>query len=210
MCIRDRLYSSESLDLHSDQSYLIGGRSVITSTGLGSSIVTSSLTTVGSLESLTVTGPSTFSNDVDASQGNVKVKSLLLNDGTNSVDITTSNINFGGIVSITNQQTNILSSDMNQIVLGDKSNTRKTVKVFGALTVGVNNPDPSLSFAVNGDVSLGNKRFTNNTSSPTSGTYNAGDICWNTAPTANSYVGWVCTVAGNPGQWLGFGMIANQ
>jgi len=206
----DRLYSSESIDLHADQSYYIGSRVAVTATGLGSSIVNSNLTALGTLNSLSVSGHSTFLDDIDASQGNVKVKSLLLNDGTNSIDITTANINFGGVVSITNQQSNVLSSDSTQIVLGDKSNTRKTVKVFGALTVGVNNPDPSLSFAVNGDVSIGNKRFTNNTSFPTVGTYNAGDVCWNTEPRANSYVGWVCTVSGNPGQWLGFGMIANQ
>lgn len=43
---------------------------------------------------------------------------------------------------------------------------------------------------------------------PGSGTYAVGDIVWNTAPASAGYVGWVCTVAGTPGTWKGFGTIA--
>ena len=42
------------------------------------------------------------------------------------------------------------------------------------------------------------------------GTYEVGDIAWNRAPTAGGVepIGWVCTVAGTPGTWAGFGTIA--
>lgn len=41
-------------------------------------------------------------------------------------------------------------------------------------------------------------------------TYEVGDIAWNRAPTAGGVepIGWVCTVAGTPGTWAGFGTIA--
>jgi hypothetical protein len=44
---------------------------------------------------------------------------------------------------------------------------------------------------------------------PTVGTYIAGDKIYNIAPTAGGYTGWICTVAGTPGTWKGFGLIAS-
>jgi hypothetical protein len=45
------------------------------------------------------------------------------------------------------------------------------------------------------------------TTAMTSGTHKVGDIVWNVAPSAGSYIGWVCTNAGTPGTWKGFGAI---
>lgn len=42
---------------------------------------------------------------------------------------------------------------------------------------------------------------------PTSGTYRIGDIRYHTAPTAGAFIGWICTTAGSPGTWKGFGAI---
>lgn len=42
---------------------------------------------------------------------------------------------------------------------------------------------------------------------PLSSYWNAGEIIYNTNPVAGGYLGWVCTVAGNPGTWKGFGLI---
>ena len=36
-----------------------------------------------------------------------------------------------------------------------------------------------------------------------------GDICFNSSPSANGKIGWVCTVAGSPGTWKEFGNISN-
>ena len=42
---------------------------------------------------------------------------------------------------------------------------------------------------------------------PISGTWARGEIVWNSAPTPGGYIGWVCTSAGSPGTWKGFGAI---
>lgn len=42
---------------------------------------------------------------------------------------------------------------------------------------------------------------------PTTGTFSVGDKLINTAPVAGGFTGWVCTVAGSPGTWKGFGSI---
>jgi hypothetical protein len=44
---------------------------------------------------------------------------------------------------------------------------------------------------------------------PTSGTFNQGDITWNSNATAGGTVGWVCVTAGTPGTWKSFGTIAS-
>ena len=47
-----------------------------------------------------------------------------------------------------------------------------------------------------------------NSAAPVGGTWAVGDIFYNNAPTSGGYIGWVCTVAGTPGTWKGFGLIA--
>lgn len=42
---------------------------------------------------------------------------------------------------------------------------------------------------------------------PTTGTFNVGDKVILTSPTAGGYIGYVCTTAGTPGTWKGFGAI---
>jgi len=46
------------------------------------------------------------------------------------------------------------------------------------------------------------------TAAPTTGTYQQGDIFYNSAPTSGGYIGWVCTVGGTPGTWKTFGLIS--
>ena len=43
---------------------------------------------------------------------------------------------------------------------------------------------------------------------PTIGTWGAGAIVYNVAPTAGGHIGWVCTSAGTPGTWKTFGAIS--
>lgn len=44
-------------------------------------------------------------------------------------------------------------------------------------------------------------------SAPSTGTYEEGDIVYNSSPTAGGYLGWICVSAGTPGTWKGFGAI---
>jgi hypothetical protein len=199
----DRIYSSENIDLAEEKMFHINGIPVVSSSSLGSSILQSSLTSVGDLENLTVVGETQL-------QGVVHASILVFNDGDQSVTISKDGINTSGIVNIASQESIILSGDKDSIEIGSKANNRKPVKVFGPLSVGINNPDPTVNFSVNGDVSIGNKRFTNGTGAPTTGSFELGDICWNSNPVVANYVGWVCVVAGAPGQWLPFGEIKTQ
>jgi hypothetical protein len=50
-------------------------------------------------------------------------------------------------------------------------------------------------------------QVTYGTAAPTTLTWRVGDIRWNTGAAAEGYVGWVCTAAGTPGTWKGFGVI---
>ena len=101
----------------------------------------------------------------------------------------------------------VLSADDAGTNIGTKTNIRKPVKVFGPLSVNVSNPDPTVNFTVGGDVSIGDKRFTNGRTAPVTGSYVIGDICWNTNPASGHHIGWVCVSEGNPGIWTPFGLI---
>lgn len=46
-----------------------------------------------------------------------------------------------------------------------------------------------------------------NSAAPSTGTWVVGDTVYNTSPSAGGYMGWVCTTAGTPGTWKGFGLI---
>ena len=205
----DRLWSSESIDIAEGKSYSINGVSAISGQSLGPTIINSNLTSVGTLNSLAVNGASSFASDV-AISGTLSTAHLLLEDGSNTLTYTGTGIKTNSFISINGLNDPLFYGDSNSIEIGANNNTRKPVKVFGPLSVNINNPDPTLSFSVAGDVNIGNKRFTNGAGIPESGIYDLGDICWNTNPIKDSYIGWVCVVAGTPGQWLGFGQIANQ
>ena len=205
----DRIWSTESIDIADGKSYYIEGRPVLSSSALGSGVTNSNLTSVGTLNGLTVSGHTSLIGDLSVS-GTISVPHIVFDDGANSLTYTSTGFKTNSFISIDGANGPLLYGDNNSIEIGSNVNTRKSVKVFGPLSVNINNPDPTLSFSVAGDVNIGNKRFTNGTGAPESGIYELGDICWNTSPQKDSYIGWVCVVAGTPGQWLGFGQIANQ
>ena len=184
----DRIHSTEHFDVAEGKSYLINNRTVLSNTGLGDSVVNSRLTSVGVLESLTVAGAV---NVAKLTTQLATIKTITTDDS----------------LTLKLNESELFYGDAQEINIGDKSLQSKAVKVFGQVSVNINNPDPTLSFSVAGDVSLGNKRFTNAATPPNSGTYLLGDICWNNDPVVNSFIGWVCVVSGTPGQWLPFGQI---
>jgi hypothetical protein len=193
----DRIWSSESFDIAADKSYLINGSPVLTSSSLGYSITESHLTSVGILESLTISGPATASL--------ITANELI----AETVHISTG-ITANESISLSINTSEVFYADSSQIVIGSSENQRSTVKIHGALSVGINNPDPTVGLSVRGDVSFANKKFVTNTSIPQGGTFVIGDICWNQSPVADGYVGWICIVDGTPGEWLPFGSIARQ
>jgi len=198
--ISGRLTSTDSIDVAENQSYYINGVPVISASSLGVGVSTSNLNTVGVLENLTVAGNVALQSQLDT-------KSIVVDNG---IVLSKLGINSDKEITLNVQHKEVIYGDLHQVNIGDIQLQSRPVKVFGPLSVNINNPDPTLQFSVNGDVSIGGKRFTNRASIPTSGSFNVGDICYNSNPGPNSYIGWVCVTSGTPGQWLGFGMIANQ
>jgi hypothetical protein len=205
----DRIFSSESFDLATDQSYHIGGVSVLSSVGLGKSVTQSNLSKLGTLENLAVEGETVFLGDVNASRSVINAKSILFNDG-DEFTITNSKLNGNRKISFSVNNDETYYADLNEIIIGNKQNIRRPVKVFGQMSVGINNPEEGVDLAVKGNIQFSNKKFVTGPSVPTSGNFNKGDICWNENPVADNYVGWICIEAGAPGRWLPFGSIARQ
>ena len=198
----DRLWSSESIDLAPHQSYYLNGMVALSADGLGPTLLNSSLQTLGTLTSLKVAGHSDL--------GHVKAENLTLTLDTNTACYDQNSIDSNTNFSIKVNGESLLSLSNDKVVLGDKQQQHTPVQVFGAVSINVNTPDPELSLAVNGNYMLGGKKFVHFPSAPATGEYQLGDICWNTAPTPNSFVGWICVASGTPGIWSGFGMIEGQ
>lgn len=75
---------------------------------------------------------------------------------------------------------------------------------------------PTARFANSGDLDpleinrfrLGGRVHRGGTAPPSAGTWNQGDVVFNTAPAPGGFVGWVCTSSGTPGTWKTFGPIS--
>lgn len=195
----ERVWTSESFDIGENKTYSVNGQVVLGQDYLGLGVTRSSLTRLGELESLVVQGPATFNNKVTFAQ----LKTNGLNLSGNSLDSDTN-------VVISVNSKDVLYADNDEITIGNKTNTRRPVKVYGPLSVGISNPDDSVDLAVKGDISFSNKKFLTGSGAPEVGTFSRGDIVWNTHPIENSYIGWVCVVEGSPGEWLPFGAIGRR
>ncbi len=206
----ERFWSSEDLDIAEGKSYHINGRVVVSDRSLGDAVTHSKLTTLGELESLTVQGPTTLFGDVTAPESVLKFKAGVVSNGDQQIIIKPTGVDSDKNIALTVGEADAFYADNDEIVVGNKSNTRRPVKVYGPLSVGISNPDPSVSLAVNGDFMFANKKFFTGTAIPTSGTFNKGDICWNSNPQDSNYIGWVCIIEGTPGEWLPFGAIGRQ
>ncbi len=209
MASPDRLWTTEHFDLAADRSYHINGEPVLSAVGLGSSVTQSNLSKVGTLESLTVAGEATFMERINASRTTINAKIIEFNDGSDFI-ISNSKIHASEKISFSVRGDEVYYADTNEIAIGNKQNPNRPVKVFGQLSVGVNNPPSDVGLAVKGNISFADRKFITGTSAPTQGSYSKGDICWNDTPAPDNYIGWVCIESGAPGRWLPFGSIARQ
>ena len=214
----DRLFSSQTIDVNKGQSYKIGNRVVIDSQSLGPEIKNSSLTSVGTLNSLAVDGAVVIDNFIyydvdtmrlgighDSPNGALSIGSLEHefvvdhNDvGTFSVGTwTTSELKV-----ITDNTCRIHIEPTGAITMHNK------VSVQGKLGIGVNNFGDDADITTAGPIKMQGKKMQVGEGTPTEGTYRVGDIIWNTSPRPTGYVGWVCIREGNPGEWKSFGQIS--
>ncbi len=209
----DRIWSSEIIDLAAERYYSVDGAMVLSKHSLGETVTSSHLTKLGTLTALENTGEAKLHGLVKLGANNELTLSkdgIKFND-ENELNITSSGVRTKNSFSINCDSEQEFKIDSNgSIEIGNRQNTNRRVAVYGQLSVGVSNPDTDVAFTVGGAVNLNNKKFVKDSQIPSSGRFNVGDICWNTAPEATAYVGWICIKEGTPGEWLPFGQIASQ
>lgn len=112
------LKTDDSFDVASGQTYKVDGADVLSATTLGSSVVNSSLTSVGSLASLTAatpnfTGPTTVTGDLNVSSNAVWHNALNSQTGSS---YTLALADDGKVVTINNASANTLTVPKNSVV----------------------------------------------------------------------------------------------
>jgi hypothetical protein len=218
----DRLWTDESIDLGAESSYMIGNTAVLRQTELGSSIRTSSLVTVGTLQNLRTQGnlsideyifyntdSESFGIGTESPNGKFSLATL---DAEFIIDTDPGAAKLGTWTSddlqlITDDTVRLTVRANGNIDLGDSDGVDAKVTIHGKLGIGVNNIDLDVVLSTNGPVKFENKKFMNGTEIPTSGTFRQGDIVWNENTVSSGYVGWVCVRTGTPGEWRPFGQI---
>ena len=194
----DRIWSSDIIDLADTKYFAINKISVLSQSTLGDSVTESNLQKLGLLRELQVLGDAAVTRTLSTSRISIGNFSVTDHELSGYEDIKVNR----------NEYTELAIGT--SIVIGNNSNKDRTVSVYGNLTVGVATPDEGVALTVAGPVSFDNKKFTVSSHVPNSGSYNKGDVVWNSDPKATDYIGWVCVVEGAPGRWLPFGAIASQ
>jgi hypothetical protein len=197
----DCVWSSESIDVSEGKSYYINRQKTLSANELGPFVTKSNLRQLGSLESLTVCGDSSFEGNMSATTGSFESLEI------SNVTFANQKINATNSLSINVFEDEVLYADSQEISIGNKLNSRRHVKIHGPVSIGINTEDPTVSLAVSGNVKFNNKKFISGLTVPTNGSFIVGDICWNENPTVDSYVGWICISEGSPGTWAPFGSI---
>ena len=198
----DRLFSSESIAIAADQCFMVNDAVVLTEHALGQGVVNSSLTSVGTLHSLSVQGTTKLSADIDASTANMTVNSVAVNSPSGNIVINKDGVSANKHLALSVNNVEAFYADANEIAIGSATNTRTPIKMNGLVqaTAGI--------FTTH--LNLDGKLFTTDNNYPDNGFSSKGSICWNDNPTPGSYIGWVCIAEGTPGAWAPFGAIVAQ
>lgn len=220
----DRFWSTEAIDIEQTKSFMIGGNVVLGSNFLGNSVTASNLQSLGNLKKLDVSGPVNFADAIffNPHSGRLGVgieagnSTLSVYDATYDVELTIGVTDAGSgkigtyntksLDIVTDNQTRIAIDNFGNVTVGHETKDSTVTRVYGKLGVGVKNPRESLEVA--GNIRWSNKLFQTGNGIPADGSYQKGDIVWNTEPKPNTYIGWVCTTSGSPGLWRPFGLIA--
>ena len=219
----ERFFVSETIDLAKGRGVSINNIKVLDERELGPTITKSNLREVGHLKGLIVDGGLSV-NQYLVYDANTNRLGLGTDQPKAAVSIVDQNIelmlgsslpntavigtyNSADLELVTDNTARITIQAGGNIVMGNPATGDTRVTIIGRLGVNVNNPDPRSALHVNGALKFNDKLHLSGDAAPTSGAYNEGDIVWNTRPNPGRFVGWVCTLAGNPGQWSGFGRI---
>jgi hypothetical protein len=219
----DRLFSSESIDLAAGKNLSINNVTVVSEKELGPTVTKSNLKELGRLKGLTVDGSVNINQylfyDADSDRLGLGTDtpnaSLSIVENSVEVMLGTTNRSRGAVGTyaandfdiVTDNTPRILVSGGGDIELGNRNFGPIKVSVNGKLGVNVSQPDQRADLHVAGAIKFNDKLHLSGSEPPSFGNHVQGDIVWNSNPSTNSYVGWVCVQAGKPGQWLPFGQI---
>ena len=214
----DRFFSTESIEVASDKFFMVGQNEVLNSNTLGSTVVNSSLRTLGTLSKLNVEGPLNVDDFViyDANMQRLGIGTdepngtLSIENFDNEFIIDSNNENEFVIGAYTNTSVNIITDNTERVTVTQAGTliVRNKALFKGKIGVGVTNFSEDADITTAGPVRFQNKKFEVNDNIPGSGQYHKGDIVWNSEPSPSGYVGWVCIKTGTPGEWKSFGAIS--
>ena len=219
----DRLFSSESIDVQKGKNFSVNGVKVIDDTELGTSVIKSNLREVGRLRGLIVDGSMSINNflyynaSADRLGLGTEEPNAALSVAEDMVEVMLgTRESVKGIVGtfashgfdiVTDNTSRISVSSDGHINLGNTKKPPVQVSIHGKLAIKVNMPDPEVDLHVSGPIKFNGKLHKYANTYPIAGSHNTGDIVWNNEPKINSFVGWVCLQAGDPGIWAPFGKI---
>lgn len=219
----DRFFVSENIEFARGKSITVNNIKLIDEKELGPTITKSNLQQVGRLKGLIVDGDIVldqyivYNSSTNRLGLGIEEPNAAFSVAEDGVEVIVGSKNgvkgFVGTFAshnleiITDNTPRITVEATGNIILGNTSAGLSKVTVMGTLGINVNNPDPRAVFHANGAIKFNNKLHLSDTAAPTSGTYNVGDIVWNTNPQPGKFVGWVCTREGSPGLWSGFGRL---
>ena len=222
----DRFFISENLDFARGKTITVNNIKLLDEKELGPTITKSNLREVGHLKGLIVDGSmridqymvyNSETNRLGLGTEDPNSALSIAEDGVEVVIGTKESVRgyIGTHASnnfdiVTDSTTRISVTSSGNILLGNPKLAPVQVSVHGRISVRVSTPDPEVDLHVNGSVKFNNRLQTVSGSYPTSGSFNSGDIVWNSDPRINHYVGWVCVQAGSPGIWEPFGKIGNS
>ena len=219
----DRLWSSNTIDLHRDAHYSIDNTLVLSTEELGPTVKKSNLRSVGILNGLAVNGDmnidqfvfwnsgmSRLGVGIEQSNGQLSVASNYVEFivQPNDVDAEVGTYTTHDLRIQTDSTDRIVVKANGDVTIGTQGGNDKKVKIHGKLGDGINNIRDDASFEVAGPVRMDGKRFSVADDVPTMGVHAKGDIVWNSNPVPGSVVGWICVLTGTPGEWKSFGNIS--
>jgi hypothetical protein len=219
----DRIFSTESIDLAKDKNFSINNVVVLNEKELGPTVTKSNLKELGRLKGLIVDGDLQINQYLfyDASMDRLGLGTdtpnamfSILENGV-EVMLGTTDHSRGAVGTyasndfdiVTDNTPRISVSGNGDIELGNRNYGPSKVTVNGKLGVNVSQVDPRVDLQVSGAVKFNNTLHLRGTEPPSGGNHSVGDIVWNSQPSINSFIGWVCIQSGIPGQWLPFGQI---
>lgn len=223
----DQFFSTENINLAKEKQFFIDNVSVLSSSELGATVTKSNIREVGRLKGLIVDGSVNindyvfFNGAADRLGLGTEAPNAALSVAEGTIEVmlgTVFDTGHGMVGTYASHDFDIVTDDTARITvkangnvdLGNPTKNPIAVSIHGKLSVGVKVPDPNVDLHVNGAVRLNNHIQMYAVEPPKNGSYTAGDIVWNSNPRVGGYVGWVCSKAGDPGQWNSFGAIKEQ